>query len=72
MADESRRDLPTPGEPRPSLRETVTATVLAEVLSAVGEGLRTPGPEKLAPRPHWEDVVDMNAPAFPLKKNPSA
>lgn len=73
MADKARKDLPRSGAPGPpSLRETVTTAALAEVLSVAGEVLRAPRPEKSTTCLHWEDAVDLNAPAFPLKKNPSA
>jgi len=50
------------------------AGAAAQLLDALGRVLLAKAREAAtAPRrPHWEDRVDMNAPAFPLKKNPSS
>jgi len=62
-------------EPKPSLGWKLTAVVFRQFFLGLGEVLlaQTQGRRDATPlRPHWEDVVDMNAAAPPLKNNPSA
>lgn len=76
MAKQARRDHKPAAAPQPpSLRQKIKTIVLAQLVGILQEALGPATPETkaaAATRPHWEDKVDMNAPAFPLKKNPSS
>lgn len=77
MAGKAARDSRRSEEPevQPSLTRQAAGALLARLLHALDRLVlesvtgKKPAP---APRPHWEDVVDMNAAALPMKRNPSS
>jgi uncharacterized membrane protein len=76
MTDQAKRNREPTGKPPPlPPRPQMTEILLSAFVWAVQEAL-WPAVDKrrkaTGGRPHWEDVVDMNAPAYPLKTNPSA
>lgn len=72
----SRKDRqPLDRTEQPSRAGKLMTAVAVPFLGALGEALLARAKEERCVKPtrrHWEDVVDLHAAAWPLKKNPSS